>query len=163
MSRRANMRTAILFTVCLLPAMAQVIQRNELVLRIEPACALQTVSNTITGRATAGGVTAITGSTQFRYLLRTSRISGSGEVLLAFDPPPRGGAADVSYSASPLAGAVSRNGSTTTGAPPVAVAQFVANTHTTKAGAAGQISWTWRGPDSATLTSPLPRISINCR
>ena len=164
MSHRAHMRTAILFAGCLLPAFSQVVVRqSQMMLRVEPACALATVSTTLTGQTRDGAYTVVTGSTQFSYLLRTSRDGGSAEILQVFDPPSGGGTAEINYTVSPLPGASVRSNATTTASVPALVAQFGTNAHTTRAGESGQILWTWRAANAATVESPSPRLTITCQ
>jgi hypothetical protein len=158
------MHNAILFAGCLLPAFSQVVvQRNQIVLRVGSACALTTVSSTLTGRTRDGASTVVTGSTQFNYRLRTSRNGGSAEILQVFDPPSSGGSAEITYTVSPLPGASVRNNTTTTAGVPAPVAQFGANAHTTRAGEPGQIFWTWRTSNAAAVESPSPKLTITCR
>jgi hypothetical protein len=158
------MRIGVLFAGCLLPALAQVAaQRNELVLRVEPACALTEVSTAVTGRVPDGATTLITGSTRFSYRLRTSQHVGAAEIFQVFNPLPGGGPAMISYTVSLLPNAVVRGNGTTTPGVSVPVARFGANAHTSRAGAQGQIDWTWRGPNTAVVESPGPKLSIFCR
>jgi hypothetical protein len=164
MSYSVGMRIGVLFAGCLLPALAQVAaQRNELVLRVEPACALTEVSTAVSGRVPDGAYILITGSTRFSYLLRTSRQVGAAEIVQIFDPPPGGGPAVISYTVSLLPNAIARNNGTTTPGVSAPVASFGANAHTSRAGAQGQIVWTWRGPNTAVVESPSPKLSIFCR
>ncbi len=154
---------AILFVGCVLPAFAQVVaQQNQIVFRVEPACALTTVSSTLTGRTHDGASTVVTGTTQFSYLLRTSRDSGSAEILQVFDPPSSSGSAEINYTVSPLSGASVRNNAATAAGVPAPVAQFGANVHTTRAGEPGQIFWTWRSSNAAKVESPSPKLTITC-
>lgn len=164
MSYSVGMRIGVLFAGCLLPALAQVVaQRNELVLRVEPACALSEISSAVTSRVTDGASTLITGNTRFNYRLRTRQHAGAAEIFQVFDPPSTGGRAEITYTVTPLPDATMPASSAATVGVPASIARFGANAHTPRTGTQGQIVWTWRGPNAAAVESPSPKLSIFCR
>jgi hypothetical protein len=157
------MRIATLFASCLLPVAAQVVQRGQIALRVEPACALTEVSTSVISRARDGVSTVITGSTRFNYRLRTGRQGGSAEIVQVFDAPQGGGPAEITYTVSPLQGATLGSSKAIAVGAAALVAQFGADAHTARSGVPGEILWTWRASNAAVAESPKPILSISCR
>lgn len=136
--------------------------QGGLAVRIESACELRNVRTALTEFVTEDGWTRASGIATFLYLIRTDRLTGSGEIRLAFPALPPG--AELSWTAE--AGAA---GSPVPSGPAIRttlaeIIRFGAGSRSANSGETGVAVWKARWPSLAAGPEPVAvSLIITCR
>lgn len=158
------MNSRIWFTACCLctalPILAQSSRsQSGLSVSVGPACSLTDVSSSIVSRQSDSSSETVRGVTRFRYLLRTSRAGGSGDVQAAWPGLPSGAVAEWEADL-PNATIVQETPANV----PVAVGLFGANAHSERYGSLATVRWSLRLPQTQGIPDALgPQIRIQCK
>ena len=135
-----------------LPVRTQQSGQGTLLLRIDPECSITWSASTLSGRRDSG---AFGGVTTFRYKLRTSK-GGTAAIQLKLDRP----GARFDYVVRLPGARESSGGQIIPESSSITVARFGPNSHSSKEGDTGTITWTLQ--DTADVGPPPIVLTIRC-
>ena len=143
---------AIALAVITLPGRTQPAQ-SSLLLRIGPECVIVNAATTLTDHPDDG---MLSGVTTFIYKLRSSGAGGAA-IQLALDRP----GVPFNYVVRLAANAAASGSQVIPASGLITVAQFGGDSHSSKAGDTGSISWSV--PADSSVPAPRVSVSISCR
>ena len=142
----------LVLAVTSVPVRTQSASQGTLLLRVQPECVLLNSNTTLAGQQEAG---TLSGVSTFQYKLRTSGAGGAA-IQMKLDQP----GAVVNYVVS-LPGSAATSGSAAIPASGIlTVANFGPNSHSSRAGDTGMLTWSL--PASGSAAAPPMVFSISC-